>query len=309
MRGSKELIRVPGGHSFRVLRWQKSLARVECVVGPAEAVPITGEGSHWHFHREMELTFFTQGEGTRFVGDSIAPFHAGDLVLLGENLPHYWHTRGNCAGVSVQWHFPASHPFWAFPENLPLTRLFQLADKGFRVNGPPHREVSRLMAELPGLAGHAQLAAFLTILSALAEGAGKEMESLSGRSFNLASESYHQKVISRAVQHLVANYRDVVRIEDLLDLTGMSRATFARQFKAHAGRTFSDFVNRLRLQAACRDLAETDRGILDIALASGFSQISFFNRVFRREFGCSPGEYRVRGRAKARKSPSSQAQG
>ncbi len=83
-------------------------------------------------------------------------------------------------------------------------------------------------------------------------------------------------------------------MEDVLALTGLSRPTFARQFKKHSGRTFSEFLNRLRLQAACRELLESGRSVLEIALGCGFTQVSFFNRLFRRLQKCSPTEYRAR---------------
>ena len=80
----------------------------------------------------------------------------------------------------------------------------------------------------------------------------------------------------------------------------MSRPTFARQFKRHSGRSFSEFVNQLRLQAARRELRDGERGVLDVALACGFRQVTFFNRLFRREVGCTPTEYRRRHRRKGR---------
>lgn len=44
----------------------------------------------WHYHSEMELVLTVKSTGTRFVGDSIKMFQAGDLVLIGKNLPHMW---------------------------------------------------------------------------------------------------------------------------------------------------------------------------------------------------------------------------
>jgi AraC-like DNA-binding protein len=296
----REKVELPEGHSFRVLRWSKSLREVECLLGPGRTQAVQGEGNHWHFHKEMELTLFTDGEGTRFVGDAIGAFGSGDLVLLGERLPHHWHTSGSSSGLSIQWHFPESHPVWAFPENLELRQLFKRSERGLHLRGRTAATVTALMQEVARGRGAVQLATMLRLLAEVAEAPEADLALLSSRSFTHRAESHHQKAISRSVQHLVANFRDEVRLDDLLKISGLSRPTFARQFKQHSGRSFSAFVNQLRLQAARRELRDGDRGVLDVALACGFRQVTFFNRLFRRELGCTPTEYRRRQRRKGR---------
>jgi AraC-like DNA-binding protein len=212
--------------------------------------------------------------------------------LLGGNLPHYWHTHGESAGISIQWHFPPVHPLWALPEMASVQPAAHQALKGVRFGGGTAERVGELLHAMTTAGAPSRLAKLLEILSLITSAPPAEAAVLSTRTFGLSSGSRHQAAIDAVVRHLIAHFREEIRLPALLRLSRMSRATFARQFKEHSGRTVSEFVNELRLQAACRALLGTDRSVLEIALDCGFSQVSFFNRLFRREMGCSPREYR-----------------
>jgi AraC-like DNA-binding protein/quercetin dioxygenase-like cupin family protein len=300
MRGQREKIVFPSGHSFRVLRWSRNLREVEVVLGSGQVERVAGEGTHWHYHRHMELTLFTAGEGLRFVGDHIATFGPGDLVLLGGKVPHYWHTNGQSAGVSVQWDFPHGHPFWAFPENLVLAPLFKNSAHGLRFTGATAAQLSPSLQELVHIGGPDRLGLLLRLLAIMARAPERDRTVLSARAFFLSEKGAYQPAMAEAVRYLLANFRDTIRLGEILRLTHLSKPTFSRQFKKHTGQTFSDFITHLRLQAVCHELAATERTILDIAFACGFSQISFFNRSFRRILGCNPTQYRNRRRKRIR---------
>ena len=292
---------MPVGQSFRLLRWDRNVRDVSVVLGDGRMEAMRGEGTRWHSHVEMELTCFLSGQGTRFVGDHIGGFGPGDVVLLGALLPHHWHARGESSGISVQWHFPPGHPFWAFPETQPLEKLFTMAARGMRFSGRTAADAAGRLSRLAGAAGATRLGLLMELLGALAAAPAGECRQLSARAFDLAPDSGHHEAVARAIRHLIAHHREPVRLADLLRVTGLSRPTFARQFRKHAGRSFSEFLNRLRLQSVIRELADPRRSITEAALACGFSQISFFNRAFRRQFGCSPSIHRQRSaRAAAR---------
>jgi len=266
--------------------------KVEVVSG-GQATPIHGQGDHWHYHEAMELTFIEHGSGTRFVADHIEMFNDGDLVLIGSNVPHYWHSRGRSKGLAIQWSFPLDHGIWSFGEALrPLGALANAALRGLHLKGETARACAEAMRALVPLKGLPRLASFFGLLSLICSAPSRDISPLASSPFSLDGTAEQQEAIRRAVSYILAHYRDPVRLEELLRLTGMSRATFARQFHRHAGKSFSVFLNQVRLQAVCRSLIESAEPISSIALDHGFNQLSFFNRLFRRELGTNPGDYR-----------------
>ncbi|MBC7981075.1 MAG: helix-turn-helix domain-containing protein [Armatimonadetes bacterium] len=294
MKALKEKIALPRGESFRVIQWKNNLREVESVGADGKVDLVTGEGTHWHYHSEMELTLFLAGGGTRFVGDHIGAFGAGDLVLLGEGLPHYWNAEGESAGISLQWNFPRGHSFWNFPESQLLNEVFRRAGRGILVTGKTEKNLASRMGEIVNGSGIGRLGMLLGLFGALAEMPTRTMKQLSVKPFSLEVGSSYQRAIGEAMRYLVANFREELRLEELLKITAMSRPTFSRQFRNHTGRSFSEFLLKLRLEAACRELLETKKTVLEISYASGFGQISFFNRSFRKSMGCSPSEFRLR---------------
>lgn len=294
MQPTRETIRLGAGQTFRLLQWSRDIGQIETIVAPGKTVPLAGYGEHWHYHSESELAFFRRGAGTRFVGDRIELFESGDLVLIGANVPHYWHVKGASEGLAIQWDFPLDHGVWTFGQAAPLRALAESARHGLQLQGNTARAVRDLLEHLPRRGGLGRLAAFLDLLSVLTTAPAADLRRLTARPFSLSGTGEQQEAIRRAVSYIIAHHRETVSLADLLRLTGMSRATFARQFRRHAGKSFSTFHNEVRLQAVCRLLQDTRDPIGSIALENGFNQLSFFNRLFRREFGMSPGEYRSR---------------
>lgn len=297
MATSRENIQFSEGHAFRLLRWSEDISRVDEVMGPDRALALKGRGDQWHYHPQTELTLVQHGEGTRYIADHIELFQSGDLVLIGSNVPHYWHVRGKSSGLAIQWHFPEQHGIWDFNESAALRSLEERARKGLHLSGNTALRIRKLMESMHQHTGLPRLAHLLSIIAVLAGAPDAEVRELSKRHFSLSGTDEHQEAIRRAVSYIIAHYREPIRLDALLELTGMSRATFARQFQLHAGRSFSTFLNQVRLQAVCRALRDSSEPITSIALENGFNQLSFFNRLFHREFGMNPSSYRAKAQA------------
>jgi AraC-like DNA-binding protein len=75
-------------------------------------------------------------------------------------------------------------------------------------------------------------------------------------------------------------------------LIHLSPGAFCKFFKRITGKTFSDYVNEVRIANVCNQLMATDKQVAEIAYGNGFETLTYFNRVFLKKKGMRPGEYR-----------------
>ncbi|MGB8854056.1 MAG: AraC family transcriptional regulator [Pirellulales bacterium] len=249
----------------------------------------------WHFHPEHELTLITSGRGRRFVGDSIEPFEKGDLVLLGPHLPHTWHStpcRGERSRAVVVRFGPdlLGAGFLERAECGRLRRLLVSAGRGLAFSGRAAREIGDTMVGLGAAAPLARLLALPAILDRLAErGIPRPLSSLE---WDAAPPSRDAQRIDRACRHIVQHFAEPITLAAVAATARLSPEGFSRFFRRMTGRTFVGWLTEVRIGHACRLLATTDRPVVEIAFASGFGNLSNFNRAFRRLRGRTPREWR-----------------
>ena len=298
MRLKDEKIELLPDESFRLLRWQNNIHDVEAVAADGSCKPFSGSGHEWHHHSQMELTLVAQGSGTRFVGDSITPFSAPDLVLIGPDLPHYWHMRPRSSGYAIQFDFDAGHPFWSLPETKALRGLWKDARRGLKIAGPAVSAVADLIRSALACGGLARLSCLLQILDALAKTAPKNRTSVSSTTFAPPARLATTLSLQKAINLVFRSFQEPLTFGDVLREAHMSKATFERHFRKHTGKTFTGFLSEVRLNFASRQLVETDQSISEIALSSGYNNLSHFNHQFKALHGLSPRVFRSKMRAK-----------
>jgi AraC-like DNA-binding protein len=253
----------------------------------------------WHFHHVYELNLIMTGEGRRFVGDSIAHYAGGDLVLMSPELPHTWHGTEPHESIGLQ--FSADflgagaldHPDWEH-----IRALFSRAARGLEFAGRTRQSVGRQVRELAGLKGVARLVGFLNILDALAR--SREARPLCGQGYVPVLRDDRERRIDKVCSYIAQHYTGSVTQPAAARIAGMSVSAFSHFFKTTLGRSFTDYVIELRVGHACKLLIETEDAVADIAYRSGFNNLANFNRRFADLKQVSPKAYRQQFTASAR---------
>jgi AraC-like DNA-binding protein len=102
----------------------------------------------------------------------------------------------------------------------------------------------------------------------------------------------YRQSVKAAITFINENYTEKIYIEDVCKIALMSHTYFSYLFKQITGKTFVEYVNKLRIAKAVELLTSTDMPIGDICLLSGFNDTAYFIKVFKKETGISPRQYR-----------------
>ena len=248
---------------------------------------------YWHYHPEFELTLILDSSGQRLVGDSIADYGPGDLVLLGSNLPHSWRSGQSGArkihrAVVTQFRadFLGDRVF-TLEEMRPVARLLKRSASGLAFGHTrTGQNAARELAGLPSLSPSRRLLTLLTVLTDLA--GDSHARPLSTGKVRPMCRVEDQRRIDDICQYLNRHFDQQIDFTDLACHVHMDQASVCRFFKRATGRTMTTYVNELRVGSASQLLLETDASILDIGFRVGFGNYSNFSRQFKRIKGYGP---------------------
>ena len=102
----------------------------------------------------------------------------------------------------------------------------------------------------------------------------------------------HARALRRAITYLRLHSAAAVRVADVAEAAGMSVSHFSRVFHAEMGESVVGYLTRIRLESAAELLRATDLPVVEVAGNTGFSDHSYFTKVFRRHYGVTPSRYR-----------------
>ena len=245
----------------------------------------------WHYHPEYELTYIVSGSGYRIVGNSHEHFSSGDLVLLGNNLPHTWWGKNEDGSPSeaivIQFSSEFIEPFLRLNEGQSIKELLAKSAKGIRFESD-----SSMVENLMSLSETKELNSILSLLSLLQDLTEKPTANLCADSYhNVISKKFETR-INKVCTYIQNHYSKSISLKQVSDLVFMTESNFCKFFKKATSTTFSDYLNDLRINEACHLLLYSEDTVSKIAHDCGFESLSYFNRVFLRKKQLTPSGFR-----------------
>ena len=262
------------------------------------------KGAHFydqlHQHPEIQVMLILHGEGTLIAGDYVGRFEPNDLYVIGSGQPHvfrsdknYYSSKSKLKVRAISIYFNEKYwgdSFWQL-EEMKLVRKFSLkASRGLQVNGKAKTEIAEEILKLKKVQGIEKLILFLSVLKKFCEVKSTKPLSVSSgvNGFNPNEGKRMNAILSFTFRE---SHRKIYIVE-AANIANLSVEAFCRYFKLHTQKTYTSFLNEIRISSACQMLMNNkDWSIQDVCYQSGFNNISNFNRIFKKMTGKSPSTY------------------
>ncbi|UXX77820.1 AraC family transcriptional regulator [Reichenbachiella carrageenanivorans] len=254
--------------------------------------------SSWHYHSQYELLYISKSSGIRFVGDSVSQFSAGDLVLVGPYLPHLWRNdatyyqdktnKVNTIIFKFTKNFLGEGTFEQ-PEFSDINSILEQSKFGVCFDASISSVLHDELINIVDLSPVEKSIKLLNILHRL---------SISDKKIVLSSSDMRQYTsensdrLDSVLKHISDHYASNITLNDVADIACMTTNSFCRFFKKMTNKSFTQFLNEVRIRNASRILVQEDQAVTEICYMVGYNSVTNFNKQFKQIMGTTPQNYR-----------------
>jgi AraC-like DNA-binding protein len=253
----------------------------------------------WHFHPETEIIYIEKSTGSRFVGDHSESFGAGDIGMIGSNLPHVWRSdpiyQKNLPGLVARVlvvHFNDEifkGALSKLPEMHGINRLLHDSQYGIKFFGSAQAHIETQVKAIVRTTGIEKLLRLIDMLDFMGKTQEKQLLASTGYSKIRKSDDFGR--FDKAHRYMIDNFQQNISLDEVSGIVGMTPTSFCRYFKKHTKKSFLSVLHEIRIGHACKLLLESKMNISGISYECGFNNVSNFNEQFKRIKGISPSQY------------------
>jgi AraC-like DNA-binding protein len=252
-----------------------------------------------HFHHAYELIYIVTSYGKFYAENRIMNFSEGDCYMFGPGFAHCFYNEQSFIQSEQNAHSIVAQftedflggAFFGVPELRKIKKILLLSAAGIQIK-EPNQKIIDLFTEMPTSKGMHRLLVLMHLLHEIANHPPEKIMPIvdvyQKNSLNLRDSEKMEAV----VKYVMNNFRDDLSVKTAASLACLNEAAFCRYFKRRTKKTFSQFVNDVRITHATRLLQDNDWSITQICYECGYNNISYFNRQFKNIIGQTPLEYK-----------------
>lgn len=253
-----------------------------------------------HYHDDYELIYIASGSGKEYIRDGLSEYKAGDLMLIGKNIPHFhlsdaFYNTNKASELCDILYFPLS----IFPADMNNTKVFFEVNRLLKescygvkfLSSPLVKEVCTVMRDIGRYRGVKRVILLYEILDMLSKCNERRVVSSSDFLLTACNNSVHDP-INRIYTYLKSNFRESINLKSIASYVGQNPSSLCRFFKQHTGKTLFTVLNEIRIAYACSLLLYSDLNNSQIAYEAGYNNLSYFNKTFKLILHQTPTEYR-----------------
>lgn len=247
-----------------------------------------------HQQDSWEISYVITGRGVRVIGDMIEPFSQGEIILIPPNIPHCWSFDEDICDDRGQ------------IENITITFSRRMLAELCNVFPVLSDTVDKISDNNNAVSFEGQVLYDLqnTMMSMITETPAERISSLI-RILCLIAVPDNVYIVGRPViedknmkrkqsiyLYVMNNYQHNITLDEASRFAGMEKSAFCVFFKRMTGKSFFTFLTDYRIEASCQMLLKTSKSVAEVCIASGFRDVPYYNRVFKKAKEMTPSEYR-----------------
>ncbi|HAS42053.1 MAG TPA: AraC family transcriptional regulator [Microscillaceae bacterium] len=254
-----------------------------------------------HYHPELQITLIIKSKGTLFAGDGIHRFQPLDVLVMGSNLPHvlrndqeYYDPNNEEEAHAISVFLKKESlgkGFLDLPEMQPVKELWHQASRGIRIQHQAPNYLTEQLEQIEQTQGLQRVVQLLNIFESLTRVNDQNREFLSSAAFSSPQKDTDNQRLNAVIDYVMKNYTREIKLSEIAEVAHMTAEAFCRYFKLRTRKTFSGFLNEIRIGNACQMLLTEQYNVSEVCFACGFNNLSNFNRQFKKFTQLTPSQY------------------
>lgn len=235
-----------------------------------------------HYHEYYELYYLERGERYHMIQDHLYKVYPGEFLIFPPYVMHHSYGEENVPFKRFLLYFRK--------DQIRSPELAEVMDSTWGVYKPDvrsrqtiHRMLEDLIKEQDSPGAYSQVYSY-TLLNMLLLHIFRQIQA--------PVRPEKRDRIGEVISYIHANYQEDMNLDQLAQMFYVSTYYLCREFKKYTNSTIVQYINSTRIMNAQRKMMETDMNITEISKATGFSNITHFNRVFKTVAGMTPSMYR-----------------